>query len=173
MYSRQSVGCMFYRTYILLSINPRLVKSPNPLRSREYQQQSRTLCASMQNARAARREGGVVLRKDRRKTISLSSDRCRVALDTPLVEVGLYDNESLDVAIRRGVKEGKSVLTIVRISVGDREANRLPSTNLTSRESRNRCSLFWVFILLHDISLSVGFIISSGLIRILALSDLF
>lgn len=81
----------------------------------------------MQISRAARREGGVALRKDRRKTISLSSDRCTVALDTPLVEVGLHDNESLGGgATRRGTKEGKSALTIVRISVGDREANRLP-----------------------------------------------
>lgn len=68
---------------------------------------SRALCASMQNDRARWEEGGVTLRKDQRKTISLSLDRCRVALDTPLVEVGLCDNESLDVATRKGMKEGR------------------------------------------------------------------
>lgn len=54
-----------------------------------------------------------------------------MALDTPLVEVGLHDNESLSLAlslfllaeVRHGEeqKRRKSILTIVRISVGDRE----------------------------------------------------
>lgn len=115
----------------------------------------------MQISRAARREGGVALRKDRRKTISLSSDRCTVALDTPLVEVGLHDNESLGGgATRRGTKEGKSALTIVRISVGDREANRLPRSiprafpqrTLTSREHVWSTESLWSALSIYSVT---------------------
>lgn len=82
------------------------IKSPNFVRF----QGNRARYASMQISRNACREGGVALCKNRQKIISLSlsSDRCTVALDTPLIKVELHDNEFLGKStIRRETKKGK------------------------------------------------------------------